>query len=639
MKNLRCYPILAKLAFTALAAFVLELSFAGAAFAQSTAAGTESATAVATSAMPALNEAAFDIVVRAPETVKTLLEQHLELQRYRAVSDLDDSELARLVILAESNVRNLVGTLGYFNPMISITRDKPASPNNQRPTIVVAVEPGEPTRVSSVKIDFAGDIVESIDTDAIVQRQDITRDWALPTGQRFTQDAWDGAKTQALRQLLARRYPGGRLASSLADIDAPENAADLSLRFDSGPLYRLGAANVTGIAKYNPLLVPRLARLNVGDVYDQKKLTDAQFRLASSGYFDAATVFINPDLGADGDSDIDPSAIPVQIQVREAKLQKIILGVGASTDNGPRVSLEYTHQRVPGIGWRAATKLQLDRKSPFAQTEWTSIPNEDSWRWVGLARAERMEDQNLVTRAQRLRFGRTQVGDSIDRSIYGQYDRAIVQAAGNATLLPTDTGDGSAISGNYVWTGRYFDSLPFPSKGYGLGFELGGGITLNDKRQPFTRAVARWSGIAPLAERQGRITARAEVGAVTAADSARVPSGQLFRTGGDSTVRGYGYRAIGIALPGGAVGPGRYMAVGSVEWQRPIMQNGLPSAWENTVFVDAGAVADNPKDLKPSLGIGTGVRWKSPIGPLQIDLAYGVKVKRLRLHVNVGFVF
>jgi len=33
------------------------------------------------------------------------------------------------------------------------------------------------------------------------------------------------------------------------------------------------------------------------------------------------------------------------------------------------------------------------------------------------------------------------------------------------------------------------------------------------------------------------------------------------------------------------------------------------------------------------------VRWKSPIGPLQIDLAYGVAVKRLRLHMNVGFSF
>ena len=115
--------------------------------------------------------------------------------------------------------------------------------------------------------------------------------------------------------------------------------------------------------------------------------------------------------------------------MREAKLQKIILGVGITTDSGPRASVEHTHQRVPGIGWRAATKLQLEKKAPFAQTEWTSIPDQASWRWVALARAERLEDDALITRGQRLRFGRTQAGDRIDRSIYLQYDRAQVQGA------------------------------------------------------------------------------------------------------------------------------------------------------------------------------------------------------------------
>ena len=104
-------------------------------------------------------------------------------------------------------------------------------------------------------------------------------------------------------------------------------------------------------------------------------------------------------------------------------------------------------------------------------------------------------------------------------------------------------------------------------------------------------------------------------------------------------MRGYGLRDIGIKLPSGITGPGRYMAVGSVEWQRPIKSNGLPTEWENTLFIDAGAVADRPQELRASVGIGTGVRWKSPIGPLQIDLAYGVKAKRLRLHTSVGFVF
>jgi translocation and assembly module TamA len=558
--------------------------------------------------------------------VRELIERHLELQRYRAVTDLDEAELARLIVLAERNIRNLVGTLGYFSPDIRITREGGV---NVRPVIVVAVDPGDATHIGPVAITFAGDIADSPDAGAMAQRTDIERDWRLPAGRVFTQDAWSGAKTQALRQLVARRYPAGKVAGSLADVDAPSRTASLSLNLDSGPLYRLGPMQVSGVERYDPLLVPRLARLNQGDIYDLNKLVEAQQRLASSGYFDSAYVFINPES--------DPLATPVQVQVREAKLQKIILGVGLTTDSGPRASVEHTHHRVPGIGWRAVTKLQLERTSPFAQTEWTSIPDEASWRWGVLGRVERINDNELITQGQRLRFGRSQVGDRIDRNIYLQYDRANVQGTGLLGNSTTDTGDGSALTANYVWTGRYFDSLPFPNKGYALGFELGVGTTLGQDRQPFTRTVGRWLGITSL--ESGRIAMRAEAGAVLGKDSARIPSTQLFRTGGDTTVRGYGYRDIGIALANGVIGPGRYLAVGSIEWQRPMMLQGRPSEFENTFFIDAGAVADKPQDMRPSVGIGTGVRWRSPIGPLQIDLAYGVKVKQVRLHISVGFVF
>ena len=577
-----------------------------------------------TSAEPEVT--AFDIAVRAPPVVREMLEKHLELQRYRAVTDLDEAELGRLIVLAERNVRNLVGTLGYFSPDIRITREGGV---NQRPTIMVVVDPGEATRIGPVAITFAGDIGASPDTDAIAQRDEILRNWRLPTGQLFTQDAWSGAKTQALRELVARRYPAGKLAGSLADVDAPNRTASLNVNLDSGPLYRLGPMQVSGLERYDPVLVPRLARLNAGAVYDQNQLVQAQQRLAASGYFDSAYIFIDPES--------DPLATPVQVQVREAKLQKVILGVGVTTDSGPRASLEHTHHRVPGIGWRAITKLQLEKKSPFAQTEWTSIPDEAGWRWGALGRVERINDNELITQAQRLRFGRSQFGDRIDRNLYLQYDRANVQGTGLLGNSVAAAGDGSALTANYVWTGRYFDSLPFPGKGYALGFELGAGTTLGDDRQPFTRAVGRWLGIRSL--ERGRIAMRAEAGALLGKDTARIPSTQLFRTGGDNTVRGYGYRDIGIALANGVVGPGRYMAVGSIEWQRPMLRDGQPSEWENTLFLDAGAVADKPQDMRPSVGVGTGLRWKSPIGPLQIDLAYGVKVKHLRLHVSVGFVF
>ena len=143
---------------------------------------------------------------------------------------------------------------------------------------------------------------------------------------------------------------------------------------------RLGELRVAGLERYDALLVPRLARLAPGSVYDQEKIVQAQLRLTGSGYFDSAFIFVDPQS--------DAQAAPVQVTVREAPLQKVVLGLGFTTDGGPRASVEHTHNRLPLIGWRAVTKLQVEKKNPYVQSEWTALPDLTGWRWAVLARAE-----------------------------------------------------------------------------------------------------------------------------------------------------------------------------------------------------------------------------------------------------------
>jgi translocation and assembly module TamA len=178
--------------------------------------------------------------------------------------------------------------------------------------------------------------------------------------------------------------------------------------------------------------------------------------------------------------------------------------------------------------------------------------------------------------------------------------------------------------------------------------EVGGGATLGSQRDVYARLLTRVQSFWPLKANPdapeaaffgGRIAARASLGAVVAKEDISLPSTQLFLTGGDNSVRGYGLRDIGVTLANGQTTAGRYLAVGSVEWQRPIRINGQLTDWESTLFLDAGAVADQAAELQAKLGVGAGVRWNSPVGPLQIDLAYGVAVQRFRLHMNVGFTF
>jgi len=591
------------------------------------------AQAAAASTQATASAGSFTLEIRAPDRQRQLLEQHLELRRYRQVPDLDEAELERLLVLAERDARQLLATDGFFNPKLQLRIDAAQRP----PHVLIAVDPGTQAVVRGTDIDFAGDLAGAAggpaadrqgETPREAIRQTIREGWSLPAGRGFTQSGWDDAKAAALRTLTAQRYLRGQIALSVADVDAATGEARLGLRLDSGPPFRLGPMVVTGAQRYDATLVQRLARLPEGSEYDRDRIVRSQLRLAGSGYYDSAFIFVDPEG--------NPDAVPVQVNVREAKLQRLTVGVGLTTDRGPRLSLEHRHNRVPGIGWRADTKVQLDRISPLLQSELTSLPDDDGWRWAVLGRYERMRDNGQDVRVLQTRVGRLNSGERIDRHYYVQYDRADVRDVGN--LPPQDTGDGTAVSVNYVWNGRYFNDPVSPTSGWGFGFELGGGVTLSGSRSPFQRTVVRGLYLWPLDE--GRIQLRGEAGAVIAREAARVPATHQFRTGGDTSVRGYGYQDIGVVQADGSVRPGRMMVAGGVEWQRPVFRNlDLPGALEHTVFIDSGAVADSPAQMRARTGIGTGVRFLSPIGALQADIAYGLHSRRFRVHLNIGVTF
>lgn len=591
----------------------------------------QEADAQATAAAERPAQDAFTLVVHAPPAIRPTLERHLDLQRFRPQPDLQPRELTRLLAAADDNARELLATLGYFSPTLTVDLAPAVPGSSTPPTITISVEPGPQTQVVEAEVEFAGAPPDNVQTRR--QHARIRNSWLLSPGQPFTQTDWDNAKNQGLRQLQTRRHPTARIANSRAEVDADIHQARLSVTYDPGPLYRFGPLRVEGSQRYDPDGARRLARLPTGTEYDEARLLDAQLRLASSGYYDA--VFLT--LDTEG---TDPLAAPVVAQVREAPMQKLVSGVGLSTDSGARLSLDHTHNRLPGIGWRALSKLALDRNTQRLGTEWMALPDEEGWRWFSGAQLQRETTGDYEVNSTRLRAGRSQSTDHIDRNYALQFDTARSQGV-NA---PPSS---AALSAQFGWTGRYFNNPTTPTRGYGVAWELGVGTTLRPQRDPFVRLLARWLHYQPLGRvqaaqgpaRQSRLAWRAEAGAVLARSGAQVPVTQLFLTGGDTTVRGYGYRALGARTDNGQLFGGRYLAVGSAEWQRPIVWKGEMTDWESTLFVDAGAVADHPSDLHARVGVGAGLRWRSPVGPVQADLAWGVQAKALRLHLRLGFAF
>ncbi len=574
---------------------------------------------------------AFEVDIRAPQDIKDVLGRRLELLRFAELTDLDDRELDRLLPLARSNAEEILATLGFFSPTVRVESVAGDGPVARR--IVIDADPGPPTLVTDVRIDFTGPI--ETDEAAQAQRARIQALWPLRAGIPFTQAGWDAAKLLALRELTTVHYPTGRLTDTRADIDPETRSARLRVTLDSGPAFTVGEMVITGLDRHSTELVTRLAQLPPGQRFDQTRMLEAQQRLSDSGYFDS--VYISLDTSG------NPDAAVVQVRVREAKQHKLIVGLGINTDTGPRFSLEHTVHQLPVIGWRAVTKLLYEQPMKSLGTEWTAPPDANFWRWRTSAQVAREESGSFEVDSVMLRAGRIRTTEFVDRSYFLQYERAR-----NSGFNPPPSAN--AVSANYVWTRRAFDSRLFPTSGHGLSLDVGGGMTMDGGRYPFGRFVGRWLGYFPLGRPNGtaeqigalrgtRLAARAELGAVMANDSANLPTTQLFLTGGDNTVRGYAYRSIGVTLPDGQTAAGRYLAVGSIELQQPIRVDGVVSAWDFIAFFDAGGVANKPQDLTAKVGVGAGAQWNSPLGPLQVNLAWGVATRQLRLNLSMGVNF
>ncbi len=611
---------------------------------------------------------AFTIRIEAPGELRELLERHLDIERYRHVPDLDREELRRLLSRAEIDARRLLATQGYFSAKVSLRLDEPDTPSAATPQVVVEVDPGEATRVERVDLAILGAGLEL--PPARAQFAELRAQWGLPVGARFTQDGWRGAKSRTLQGLQMRRFPTARLVDSAAEVDPAGGTAHLALHYDSGPAYRLGEVRIVGAERYDESIARHLARLRRGDDYDQRVLLNAQRYLTDSGYYRSALARVETG------PEVDPQAAPVLIEVEEERLKKQTIGVGLSTDYGPRLSVEQIDNRSLLFGWRSVAKAEINARQRNLQYGVLAPPDAQLWRWLANASAQREKVNDYTTDTQRFKAGRSKLEMGLERSVYLQYDSS-------RTLYESHPQkQAQALTLNHAWTYRRFDSQIYPRSGYGLALEVGAGSTLYPQTSGLVRAYGRYLGffsldgnfvdnlrralpslrqlgaialgdaealadgemlddlaIATVPRRNGELVLRLEAGATNAGNDASIPASLLFLTGGDTTVRGYNYRSIGISNRYGEIEGGRYLFAGSIEYRRPLLRDGRSTDWDGLVFVDAGSVSEKLGQFATKVGVGGGVLWHSPVGPVQIAAAYGIQSRAFRLHLNLGFSF
>ncbi|MEO8102912.1 MAG: BamA/TamA family outer membrane protein, partial [Betaproteobacteria bacterium] len=464
-------------------------------------------------------------------------------------------------------------------------------------------------------------------------------DWALTKGDIFRQSNWEAAKRNLVQEMILVRYPLAELADSRAEVDVKTGLAALTLTVNSGPAVVIGELAISGLTRFPASTISNLNPIRAGRAYRQAELIEFQRRLQDTGYFQRVEVSAEIDVAAAvAPANADPTrpdaalVAPVRVTVEEQKMQRVELGAGYSTNTGSRGQVAYERLNLFGTAVRLKSALLLETRKQSGHVS-LAFPTSASGERDSLSTWLKREDvQNETTRTSSVAATRAWGRPANETTVTVLYSRERKDVTGDSGIATTFN---QSLSANLGQTWRRTDNLLSPTRGYLLNLQAGGAPFTFLTSARFGRLFGKATGYFPLGENQ-TVILRAEAGAVIAAGRERIPADFLFRAGGDQSVRGYGYQQLGVK-EGAAIVGGRYLALASAEiihWLAPRYPT-----WGVAAFVDAGNAADRPADLKPVYGYGVGARWKSPVGVVNLDIAYGQQVRQARLHFSLGVSF
>lgn len=562
--------------------------------------------------------------IEAPDSVRGLLNEHLSIAA-PAGGILDEGERLRIAREAKQQTADLLATEGYFSPSLEVD----AASGNRLKLVVV---PGPRAEISSVDLAFAGDIARS-DEARDKRRAALHSAWSLTVGKPFRQADWDAAKQTVLQALLAEDYAAAAIADSRAEVDPASGTVKLSVRYDSGPPFTLGQLEVSGLDTYDQDLVQRYNKLRPGEPYSQERLLELQRALQNTPYF--SSVVVDIDSSAEQPADVaagtpreagQPVQVPVRVRVAEARPKRLSFGTGFSSNNGPRGEITYRDADIFGRGWLLVTGIRADRIDQLGYADIHLPPTSRDYRDSFGVLAEQTDNQGLKTRRGAIGAVRTRIKGIIETkwALNYQVERREVDGA--------DDSQSKALALNYTWTWRHVDNVLDPRHGQVVSAQVGGATRLLLSDQNFLRGYVRAQQYWTVFDRDV-FTLRGEVGWTAAPSRTGVPEEFLYRAGGANSVRGYNYQSIGVDEGNATVG-GRYLITLSAEYVRWFTEQ-----WGGAVFYDAGNATDNPHVTPLLRGYGLGVRWRSPAGPLALDLGYGERDRKLRPSFSISIAF
>jgi len=536
----------------------------------------------------------------------------LPLYRFNEKEAPSEGRLRFLHALAEEAVVQALAPFGYYRPTVIPSLELTEGIWQAQ----YEVTPGEQIRLQSVDVKVSGEA----ETDEAFL--DAIENSPLKPGEPLKHEHYEALKQRFQVLGSERGYFDANLTDSKILIDLEEYDAEVVLHFDSGHRYYLGDVSFQQEQLWlSDDLLSRYSEIEHGQPFLAGSLQQLQGDLSNTGYYDEVTLDVSPE-NADEDN-----IIPIIVNLKPRNPTRYVFGAGFGTDTGVRVKAGVTRRRINQAGHHFTGELLLAQLKYGLAGEYTvpgSDPRTDAWGFRGS-----IEDEDSDT------------SDFTSSSLGGFYrhrDGLWIKTYALDYLVERFEDSGEEQTSKLLipsidWTRTFPAELEKridPAFGTLLQLTLkgGSGDLLSDTSFIQPLVYGKW--IYSFGN-STRLIARGAAATTYVDDFDRLPTSLRFFTGGDKTVRGYSYNVISPVDEEGFVGA-RNLLESSLEYEVPIKES-----WRMAAFVDVGDAYDNKPDYKT--GIGFGVRWISPIGPVRLDLAHGLNQppgRNLRLHLTIG---
>ncbi len=456
-------------------------------------------------------------------------------------------------------------------------------------------------------------------------------------------------------------YAFATVAKPIAYEVPARHVLDVTFRVTTGPHVRIGSIAIEGLKTVHETLLRRRLLVHTGDLYDAAAVDKARQDLLSLGLFSTVSVRL-------GSADRE-QRVPITFVVHEAKRYLIGLSAAYSSDLGGSFGANWTDRNVFGNGQQLTASVTAINLGGSATT---GLGYDAS---VGYTIPDfRRPDQTLGFQVRGLRQALqayTQTGETVGTSLNRElsagwslttglsYEHEIIDQESLATcpVLPSGASPVSQCQTvNYKYNlvmlpiSTYYDStdlaspLVDPTHGYRISFSVTPTFSYGTSGKTYTvlqGSIATYYDLHDLfaGDPAGRsvIAARALSGVALGATQFSLPPDQRFYAGGSGTVRGYRYQSVGPEFADGNPIGGTNMEAVNLELRQRVGTNfGL------AVFADGGGVS-SPAGSVYRVGVGTGVRYYTSIGPIRFDIALPTRRRpnddRFEVYIGLGQAF